>query len=160
MTSNPLCASIWWSNEMWEGSEKGGKILAEIFWRNWEREMVFTLEFATVISNRSELTWQYRSYGLHEVKNFTIKPLSYVTQKLKTPIWCFRFSSLSLNPNWVWVMKTGLRNQAKHSKLCGSHVILKLSYEFPVIWLKTPLIQTGPKSLILFLLLFFNIINT
>ena len=52
MTSNPLHSSIWWSNEMWEGSEKGGKILAEIFWGNWEREMVFALEFATVISKQ------------------------------------------------------------------------------------------------------------
>ena len=90
---NPLRASIWWSNEMWEGSEKGGKILAEIFSGNWEREMVFA-EFAMVILNWSELTWQYRSCGLHKVKNFTILPLSYVTQKLKTPIWCFQFSAL------------------------------------------------------------------
>ena len=51
MTSNTFFASIWWSNEMWEGSEKGGKILVEIFWGNWEREKVFALEFATVISN-------------------------------------------------------------------------------------------------------------
>ena len=32
--------------------------------------------------------------GLHEVNNFTELPLSYVTQKLKTPIWCFQFSAL------------------------------------------------------------------
>ena len=55
--------------------------------------------FATVIPNSSERTRQHRSCGLHEVKNFTILPLSYITQKLKTPIWCFWFSSLSLNPN-------------------------------------------------------------
>ena len=30
---------------------------------------------------------------LHEVNNFTELPLSYVTQKLKTPIWCFQFSA-------------------------------------------------------------------
>ena len=27
--------------------------------------------------------------GLHKVNNFMELPLSYVTQKLKTPIWCF-----------------------------------------------------------------------
>ena len=32
--------------------------------------------------------------GLHYVNNFTELPLSYVTQKLKTPIWCFQFSTL------------------------------------------------------------------
>ena len=31
--------------------------------------------------------------GLHEVNNFMELPLSYVTQKLKTPIWCFQFST-------------------------------------------------------------------
>ena len=59
MTSNPLRASIWWSNEMWEGSEKGGKFLAEIFWGNWEREMVW-----------SPLTWPYGSCGLHRGQKF------------------------------------------------------------------------------------------
>ena len=55
--------------------------------------------FAMVIPNSFKQTRQHRSCGLHKVKNFTILSLSYVTQKLKTPIWCFRFSSLLLNPN-------------------------------------------------------------
>ena len=103
--------------------------------------MVF--EWAMVISNSStELTWQHRRNGSHRVWKFTLMPLSYVTQKQKTTFCCFRFSSLSLNPNWVWVMKTGRENQAKHSKLCGSHIILKLSH-----MTQNSLIQTGPYSL-------------
>ena len=47
--------------------------------------------FAMVISNSSELTGQHRSVGSHRVRIFTAMPLSYVTQKLKTPIWCFWF---------------------------------------------------------------------
>ena len=109
-------------------------------WRRKERKK----------EKRKEVRWREKvvwvsNRGSHKVTIFTIMPLKLNFQLLKTPIWCFRFSSLSLNPNWVWVMKTGLGNQSKHSKLCGSHVILKLSYECPVIWLKTALIQTGPK---------------
>ena len=115
-----LEAEIWWSNEMWEKTKRGkwkrGKILAEIFWGKWE--MVF--EWAMVISNSStELTWQHRRNGSHRVQKFTLMPLSYVTQKQKTTFCCFRFSSLSLNPNWVWVMKTGRENQPNTQNCVG-----------------------------------------
>ena len=103
--------------------------------------MVF--EWAMVISNScTKLTWQHRRNGSHRVWKFTLMPLSYVTQKQKTTFCCFQFSSLSLNPNWVWVMKIGRENQAKHSKLCGSHIILKLNHIT-----QNSLIQTGPYSL-------------
>ena len=36
---------------MWEGSEKGGKILAEIFWGKWEREESFFFFFFWYISS-------------------------------------------------------------------------------------------------------------
>ena len=121
-----------------EREVKWWKILAKIFWGKWE--MVF--EWATVISNSStELTWQHRRNGSHRVQKFTLVPLSYVTQKQKTTFCCFQFSSLSLNSNWVWVMKTGRENQAKHSKLCESYVILKLRH-----MTQNSLIQTGPQS--------------
>ena len=90
------------------------------------------------------------TYGPHKGLKFTILPLRYVSQKLKTPIWFFRFSSLSLKNFEFWVMKTRLGNQSKQKKLCGSHVFSSLSYEFLVISLKIGLNQTSSKSFVKF----------
>ena len=122
MTSNPLCASIWWSNEMWEGSEEGGKILAKIFWGNWGREMVFALEFATVISNSSELTWQYRSCGLHRGKKFYNLATTLCVSETKNTNLVFSVFIILTQNFWVWVMKTRLGNQTKQKQLRGSHI--------------------------------------
>ena len=72
---------------------KGGKFWLKYFEGTEKEKWSKALEFATVISNKSELTWQYRSCGL-EIKNFTILPLSYVSQTLKTPIWSFLYQKL------------------------------------------------------------------
>ena len=69
---------------------------ASVVWIDVGFVVVVLWLFATIISNSSKLTKQHRSVGSHRVRIFKAMPLSYVTQKLKTPIWCFRFSSLSL----------------------------------------------------------------
>ena len=76
---------LWRSNE---GSEKRELWVKENKNEEEEETEKNRLERETLLDGTSH------TGGLHEVKNITILPLSYVTQKLKTPIWCFQFSAL------------------------------------------------------------------
>ena len=141
--------SLWWWRRNWAELEKGRKKelekgrKKEKTHRERERERERKSWRRKREDKVREIT-PSNMYGPHRGLNFTILPLCYVSQKLKTPIWFFRFSSLSLKNFEFWVMKTRLGNQSKQKKLCGSHVFSSLSYEFSVISLKTGLNQIGP----------------
>ena len=101
---------------------KREKFWLKIFEGTKKEKWSEALEFATIISNRSELTWQYRSYGLHKGQKFYNPATELcISETEKTNLVFSVFITLS-QKFWVWVMKTRLGNQTKQKKLCWSHV--------------------------------------